>query len=93
MFLTIDDLAAELKTDHVTVSRLVAEGAVPVPVYIGGLVRWPRVEIKRWVSEGCPREEAPPPRDTLDLVRAIGDETIARIRALLERAEQREDEV
>ena len=37
------------------VYRLADAGLMPRPVKLGVLVRWPRLAIETWVSEGCPK--------------------------------------
>lgn len=34
--------------------RLVARGAAPQPVRVGGAVRWRRADLERWIAAGCP---------------------------------------
>jgi excisionase family DNA binding protein len=38
------------------VYRLADRGAMPRPLKVGALVRWPRLAIERWISDGCPAE-------------------------------------
>jgi prophage regulatory protein len=35
--------------------RLRDMGDMPAPIRLGGLVRWRRADIERWISDGCPR--------------------------------------
>lgn len=35
-------------------------GTIPAPVKLGGLVRWSRRELLRWIDAGCPTVPAPP---------------------------------
>jgi excisionase family DNA binding protein len=37
------------------VYRLADTGRIPRPVKLGALVRWNRVEIEKWLADGCPR--------------------------------------
>lgn len=37
------------------VYRLADAGAMPRPVRVGALVRWPRQAIEDWIQAGCPR--------------------------------------
>lgn len=53
--LSVDDVAAYLTCSTRHVRRLVDAGAMPLPVKLGTLVRWRRVDIERWVTDGCPR--------------------------------------
>lgn len=45
------------------VCRMSAAGAMPAPIRLGTLVRWPRHVIDEWIAAGCPavnsRETAP----------------------------------
>ena len=34
--------------------RLADSGKMPRPIKLGGLVRWDREDIVRWVADGCP---------------------------------------
>jgi len=62
LMLTAADVAALLVCSTKTVYRLNDRGAMPVPVRIGGLLRWPRAAIEQWIAEGCPPPETPRPR-------------------------------
>ena len=37
------------------VYRLSDAGAMPRPVHLGALVRWPRRAVLDWISAGCPQ--------------------------------------
>ncbi|MCP4640084.1 MAG: helix-turn-helix domain-containing protein [bacterium] len=37
-----------------TIRRWSDTGRMPRPVRIGGLVRWARADLERWVADGCP---------------------------------------
>ncbi len=37
-----------------TVRRLDVEGRLPMPVKIGGSVRWRLSELRQWIAGGCP---------------------------------------
>ena len=47
-------VAAMLSSSKRHVYRLRDADRMPRPVRLGGLVRWNREEIERWISEGCP---------------------------------------
>jgi predicted DNA-binding transcriptional regulator AlpA len=80
MLLSIRDLEKLLGTDQTAITKAVGAGSVPTPAFIRHVgVRWSERAIREWVDSGCPREEAPAPRDTLDLVREIGEETIRKL--------------
>ncbi len=38
-----------------TIWRLRDLGKMPMPVKIGGSVRWRRMEILSWIEQGCPK--------------------------------------
>jgi excisionase family DNA binding protein len=40
------------------VYRLADAGRIPKQIKLGALVRWRRVEIEKWLSDGCPRLSA-----------------------------------
>jgi len=52
--LTTDDLARLLRCSPRSIRRLADQGSVPRPVKIGGLVRWRRAAIDKWLAEDCP---------------------------------------
>ena len=56
--LTVNELAGVLNCSYRTVYRLSDRGQIPSPVRLGGLVRWPRPIIDRWIAEGCPARPA-----------------------------------
>lgn len=37
-----------------TVRRLDTEGRLPIPVKLGGSIRWRLNEVRQWVRAGCP---------------------------------------
>jgi predicted DNA-binding transcriptional regulator AlpA len=46
-------LPALLGLSRATCRRLMARGAFPACIRIGGCVAWRRCDLERWVSEGC----------------------------------------
>jgi excisionase family DNA binding protein len=52
--LTVADVAAMLACSTKTVYRLVDRGAIPRPVRLGGMLRWHRAQLERWLADGCP---------------------------------------
>ena len=52
--LTVDGVAALLACSPRSIYRLADAGRIPPPVRIGGLVRWPRAMLEKWIAEGCP---------------------------------------
>jgi prophage regulatory protein len=47
-------VAAMLGIGDRTVRRLDVEGRLPMPVKIGGSVRWRLSELRDWIDAGCP---------------------------------------
>jgi excisionase family DNA binding protein len=37
------------------VYRLVDAGRIPAPAKLGALNRWPRIQIEKWIEQGCPQ--------------------------------------
>ena len=54
LLITAADFAKMMELSERTLARRCAEGAVPLPVRIGGSVRWRRREIEAWIEAGCP---------------------------------------
>ncbi|MEI8375891.1 MAG: hypothetical protein WCJ35_23960 [Planctomycetota bacterium] len=80
MFYDINELAALLKTDAEKLIDLIDAGSVPLPLYVGGLCRWRKIDIQDWHDQGCPREAVVTPYHTsLAILRATGDELVATI--------------
>ncbi|EMI54684.1 helix-turn-helix transcriptional regulator [Rhodopirellula sallentina] len=53
--LSVDDIAKGfLGCSPRHVRRLVDSGAMPKPIRLGSLLRWPRGQIEQWIQEGCP---------------------------------------
>jgi excisionase family DNA binding protein len=52
--LSVQAVARMLGCSSRHVYRLADRGAMPPPVKLGALVRWPRAAIEAWVAEGCP---------------------------------------
>jgi len=57
--LDVREVAAMLRCSPRTVRRLSDAGAMPPPVRLGGLVRWPRQVVTQWIADGCPRVRTP----------------------------------
>jgi predicted DNA-binding transcriptional regulator AlpA len=49
-----DGVAAMLGIGERTARRLDVEGRLPMPVKIGGSVRWRLSELRDWIDAGCP---------------------------------------
>ncbi len=56
--LTVNGVAEMLACSPRSVYRLVDAGRIPKPVKLGGMIRWPRSQIERWITEGCPKPKA-----------------------------------
>ena len=52
--LTVTGVAKMLACSPRSIYRLADAGRIPPPVRIGGLVRWPRAALEKWIAEGCP---------------------------------------
>ena len=49
--LTIDDVAKLVRTGARTIRRWRREGKLPPALHFGGLVRWRKPDIERWIEE------------------------------------------
>lgn len=49
------DAARFVGVSSATWSRLMAGGAVPKPIRLGGCSVWPRSWLSRWLDAGCPK--------------------------------------
>jgi len=54
LLLTASDLAASLGVNRSTIWTWHSGGKIPMPVHIGGVTRWRREEIQRWIEAGAP---------------------------------------
>ena len=52
-FMTIGEIAEKLSCSVRHCYRLVETGAMPKPIKLGQLVRWPRKTIEAWMESGC----------------------------------------
>lgn len=52
--LSARETAAVLGVSTRHVFRLVQLGRMPKPLRLGGLVKWRRVDLQRWLAAGCP---------------------------------------
>jgi len=48
--LSISDVAHLLGCCSRTIARYIDRGQIPTPLRVGGLIRWPRVEIENWLA-------------------------------------------
>lgn len=53
--ITARELARLLRVSTRTLARLRRTGDILCPIRLGGSVRWRMEEVRRWISEGCPR--------------------------------------
>ena len=54
VMLTADDVADMLACSTKTIYRLVDRGAIPCPIRLGGMLRWHRPRLEKWIADGCP---------------------------------------
>jgi excisionase family DNA binding protein len=52
--LTRANLCEQLKISIRTLSRMVATGQLPPPIYIGRSVRFRESDIEEWIAQECP---------------------------------------
>ena len=53
IMLTVSSVATMLACSPRTIYRLADAGSIPPPVRIGGMVRWPRELLEKWIADGC----------------------------------------
>jgi excisionase family DNA binding protein len=53
--LDVEAVAKLLSCSTRTVRRMADSGQMPRPVKIASLARWRRVDVERWLADGCPR--------------------------------------
>jgi len=54
ILLTDKQVATLLSMSSRTIRRLSDAGKMPLPLRIGGCVRWRKIDIERWIANGCP---------------------------------------
>lgn len=54
LLMSAQTLAKRLEVSVRTLWRLRSSGKLPVPVRVGGAVRWRAADIEAWVAAGCP---------------------------------------
>ena len=57
LLLTIKEVAKLVNFSTRKIQRWKSMGWFPKPIEIGGNVRWRRVDIERWVADGCPKPD------------------------------------
>lgn len=58
LLITAQDAARLLKVSTRSVWRMRSAGDIPSPIRVGAAVRWRMDEIKKWITDGCPKREA-----------------------------------
>lgn len=54
LLMPVEEVAQMLRISVRSVWRLVSTNAMPQPRKLRGSVRWSRLELEKWVEEGCP---------------------------------------
>ena len=52
--ITAIQFAKLLSISERTLYRLKSTGQLPVPIVLGGSVRWRLTEVRDWIANGCP---------------------------------------
>jgi predicted DNA-binding transcriptional regulator AlpA len=55
LLIAAKDVARHMQVSLRTVWRTRSAGQMPPPVRIGAAVRWRLDEIRKWISDGCPK--------------------------------------
>ncbi len=58
LLVAADEVARMLNVSVRSIWRLNSARLIPPPVRIGGTVRWRQDEIRNWIAEGCPPQQA-----------------------------------
>ncbi len=58
VMLTVEDMGRLLNCSARSIYRLAEAGRIPRPVRLGGLRRWHRPMVERWLDAGCPMPRA-----------------------------------
>jgi excisionase family DNA binding protein len=53
--ISASQLADILSVSERTLYRLKSIGQLPMPIVLGGSVRWRLTEIREWIAQGCPK--------------------------------------
>ena len=53
--ISASQLADLLSVSERTLYRLKSIGQLPLPIVLGGSVRWRLTEIREWIAQGCPK--------------------------------------
>jgi excisionase family DNA binding protein len=54
VLITVVELATLLQVSTRTVWRMRSSGQLPLPLQLGGAIRWRLEVIQKWIEEGCP---------------------------------------
>lgn len=65
--ISADMLARKLDVSKRTLQRLQNQGSLPLPIRLGGSIRWSLDSVNAWIEQGCPpldgsSPEKDPPR-------------------------------
>ncbi len=52
--ITATELASLLRISTRSLWRMRSAGKIPMPLRLGGAVRWRLDEVQKWIAEGCP---------------------------------------
>ncbi|MCK6498496.1 MAG: helix-turn-helix domain-containing protein [Nitrospira sp.] len=63
VLLDVRQSAALLGMSRSAFYRLHSSGKVPLPIRLGGIVRWRRAELLAWVAAGCPTRDRWDPKN------------------------------
>ena len=58
LLVSASSLAEMLQISKRTLWRLLSAGQLPLPVRVGGSVRWRVHEVRKWIDSGCPEHHA-----------------------------------
>lgn len=54
VLLTASAVGEMLSLSKRQIFRLNSSGRIPLPVHVGGAVRWRHTDIEEWIAQGCP---------------------------------------
>jgi excisionase family DNA binding protein len=54
LLISVEEVASMLGISVRSVWRLLSTNAIPTPVKLRASVRWNRVQLEKWVDQGCP---------------------------------------
>lgn len=74
--LSIKQLSAYWWTSDEKILTWVANGVIPAPATLGGLVRWRRSVLDQWEADSFPRQPKPPETELDAILVAIHNERV-----------------